>query len=200
MNKLSPAGQPSKDNHQPYQYEYEHPFDNDRLPNFIIVGVMKGGTSAAAFNLNLHPDVFCVTETSKFETMSFHKHNLENSKGGLNAWHKELDFFNYKENFDYGIDIYKTFFQSNCTAVGESSPNYFHFNKQQSRGCLPRMMKTIPNAKIIILLRDPITRAFSHWNMIQKTKPEWGKTHIGKSFYECIVDNPKHNPLLKRSK
>ena len=83
MNKLSPAGQPSKDNHQPYQYEYEHPFDNDRLPNFIIVGVMKGGTSAATFNLNLHPDVFCVTETSKFETMSFHKHNLENSKGSV---------------------------------------------------------------------------------------------------------------------
>ena len=30
-------------------------------PNFIIAGVMKAGTTAAAFNLNKHPDIYMVT-------------------------------------------------------------------------------------------------------------------------------------------
>ena len=61
-------------------------------------------------------------------------------------------------------------------------------------------MKNIPDVKIIILLRDPITRAFSHWNMIQQTNPAWAKDKYGLTFNECTEGMPKYNRLLNRSK
>jgi len=46
-------------------------------PNFIIVGVMKGSTSAAAVNLNMHPDLYCVTPYWKQKVNT--KYNIDNS-------------------------------------------------------------------------------------------------------------------------
>ena len=171
------------------------------LPNFLVVGVMKGGTSAIAVNLPMHPDVWMIDAHKKAEAISLHRLNLKKTKGGLGLFHKEMDFFNYIDNYNLGIDLYKSFFNSNHKAIGEASPNYFCVNEKHYWGCISRMFKHVPNAKIIILLRDPITRAFSHWNMIQTTKPKWGKHLVGLSFYECVtMEGSESSALLKRSK
>jgi len=171
-----------------------------QLPNFLVVGVMKGGTSAAAVNLPVHPDIWMVSAHSKMEVTTTYRYDLDNTAGGLGGFHKEMDFWNYKDNFNKGLDFYSSFFNTKAKAIGESSPNYFHLEEKHHTGCLPRMMKNIPDVKIIILLRDPITRAFSHWNMIQQTKPVWAKDKLGKTFNECTEGKPKYNSLLNRSK
>ena len=169
---------------------------NPKLPNLIIAGVMKGGTTAAAVNLAIHPDIFMVNANSKFEDIDYYDLDISDCKGGLPDPHKELDFFNVKVNYNKGIDFYKNFFSSNNFIRGESSPNYFCLHEYE--GTLQRMVKQIPEAKILIILRDPIQRAYSHWNMIQHYRMKWGKRFHDKSFYDCI-QMKYHNQILKRS-
>ena len=169
---------------------------NPKLPNFIIAGVMKGGTTAAAINLDFHPDIFMVNATSKMEDIDYYDLDISDCKGGLPDPHKELDFFNQKDNYNKGIDFYKHFFSSDKFIRGESSPNYFCLHEYE--GTLQRMAYHIPDAKVLIILRDPIQSAFTHWNMIQYFKMKWCTRFHDKSFYDC-VNMKHHNQILKRS-
>ena len=87
---------------------------NPKLPNLIIAGVMKGGTTAAAINLAMHPDIFMVNATSKFEDIDFYDLDVSNCKGGLPDPHKELDFFNHKENYKKPKKISIKLCYNNC--------------------------------------------------------------------------------------
>ena len=166
-------------------------------PTFIIAGVMKGSTSAAAVNLNMHEDIYCVTGYWKRKVNAFHNVDTTSLRGGLGETNsKELYFFNIDENYDKGLAFYTNYFPLNKKHRGESSPNYFHNNT--SKG-IKRMYKNFPDLKIIILLRDPITRAFSHWNMIQKQNPSWGSRFYGLDFDNSTKRAVSSNNILKRS-
>lgn len=166
-------------------------------PTFLIVGVMKGSTSAAALNLNKHDSVYCVTGYWKRKVNAFHNVDITQLDGGLGEENsKELDFFNIDKNYEKGLDFYTKYFPIGKPYKGESSPNYFHDNPLIST---KRMYECFPNLKIIILLRDPITRTFSHWNMIQKQNPSWGTRFYGLDFENSTKNSPTLNTLLKRS-
>lgn len=166
-------------------------------PTFIIVGVMKGSTSAAALNLNKHNSVYCVTGYWKRKVNAFHSIDITQLDGGLGEENsKELDFFNRDKNYKKGLDFYTKYFPLNKPCRGESSPNYFHNNPLCST---KRMYECFPNLKIIILLRDPITRAFSHWNMIQKQNPSWGTRFYGLDFKNSTKNINNSNNILERS-
>jgi hypothetical protein len=107
-----------------------------RLPNFIIVGAQKGGTSSLYRWLG---------EAASIEVPS----------------KKELHFFD--DNFHRGADWYRSFFggrdgPSDGAITGEASPYYlFH-------PLVPRRVKeTLPQVKLIAVLRDPVQRAVSHY-------------------------------------
>lgn len=177
------------------------------LPNFLVVGVMKGGTSGAAINLNMHPEIYCVTTYWKDKMIKKYNYDTGSFAGGMgNLVNKELDFFNLTANYDKGVDIYKTFFpfpQTPCR--GEASPNYFCLEETHYSGMLSRMSSTLgtDEVKIVVLLRDPITRAYSHWNQIQKEETTWGARFKEKSFNECTVSSSApglNNAILNRSK
>ncbi len=117
------------------------------LPNFMIVGAPKAGTTSLYHYLSQHPEVF-----------------MSNPK--------ELNFFSYEEILEQGLyyddfkidnlDKYKDLFvqAKGKKAIGEASVSYLFYPKT------PRKIKEIiPNAKIIILLREPTSRAFSHYLM-----------------------------------
>jgi len=106
------------------------------LPNLIIIGAMKSGTSSLHYYLDQHPQIAMSTP-------------------------KELDFFIKEINWDRGIDWYKSHFSSNTKILGETSPNYSAF--PQFRDVPERMHSLIPNAKLIYLVRDPIERMLSHY-------------------------------------
>ena len=172
------------------------------LPNFVVVGVMKGSTTAASKNLHKHVDVYCVNPWWKAKINAHYSHNITGLAQGLgHEKSKEMDFFNRWKNYQHGIDFYKTYFPVYRIAMGEASPNYFYCNEAKSSNTLKRMKRHIPDAKIIIILRDPIDRAFSHWNHIQKPNMKFGAQFKGLSFNECTEqwESPENNNIIQRS-
>ena len=173
-------------------------------PNFIIAGVMKAGTTALAYNLNQHHQIYCLTQYWKRRVLNDPAYNyssqLDSWDGNLKVDNKETDFFNLDINYNLpnSFEIYRSFFPRKLKAIGESSPNYFPLDEANNGGAATRIAKDLPEAKIIILLRDPISRAFSHWNHIDVKKPSWGSDYYNKSFDEVV--RLKDNNLLDRSK
>ncbi len=103
------------------------------LPNLITIGTHKGGTSSLHSYLSQHPQI------SMSET-------------------KELHFFS-GVTWKKGLPWYSSMFEPN-QVVGESSVSYTMHNSEQ---VAERMFSTIPNAKLIYVVRDPIARVVSHF-------------------------------------
>jgi len=78
---------------------------------------------------------------------------------------KEVHFFDNESEFQGGVNYKKyhnNFIKSSSSAFiyGEATPAYMFWPP-----AMQRIFQYNPNMKIILLLRNPITRAFSHWNM-----------------------------------
>lgn len=112
-----------------------------KLPDFIIIGAMKSGTTSLHYYLGLHPEIF----VSKEKELNFFIKSNELSSG---TWEK-------------GIDWYKSKFIGNAKIHGETSPNYTVY--PVIKGIPERMHSVIPDAKLIYIVRDPIERIISHY-------------------------------------
>lgn len=106
------------------------------LPNLIIVGGLKCGTTSIHHYLGLHPEI----QMSK---------------------PKELNFFVEELNWDLGLDWYASRFDRRFAVRGESSPHYT--NLPRFRGVPERIREHCPEARLIYMVRDPIKRILSHW-------------------------------------
>jgi hypothetical protein len=106
------------------------------LPNLLILGAQKCGTSGLHYYLGLHPEV----SMSK---------------------PKELNFFIEERNWTRGTDWYKRHFDASATVRGESSPNYTAY--PQHMGVPERMASLVPDARLIYIVRDPLARIAAHW-------------------------------------
>ncbi len=106
------------------------------LPDFIIVGAMKSGTTSLYYYLKAHPQI------------------------GMSSI-KETDFFIEERNYPKGLKWYESQFTGEYKIYGEASPNYTkaHYFK----GVPKRMYDTVPDAKLIYIVRDPIERIISHY-------------------------------------
>jgi len=115
------------------------------LPDFIIIGVQRGGTTSLYKYMTKHPKI-------------------------IPALKKEIHFFDNK--FGKGLSWYESQFMQNpffCllkrkrksedTITGEASPYYIYHPHVPKR-----ISKILPNVKLIAILRNPIERAFSHYN------------------------------------
>jgi hypothetical protein len=106
------------------------------LPNLIIIGGLKCGTTSIHHYLGLHPEI-----------------NMSKPK--------ELNFFVEELNWDLGLDWYRGRFDGNFAVRGESSPHYT--NLPRFTGVAERIREHIPDARLIYMVRDPISRILSHW-------------------------------------
>lgn len=106
------------------------------LPDCIIIGTMKGGTTSLYHYLASHPDV-------------------------VPSAMKETDFFLGKRNFSKGLDWYESQFRGQSTYAFEASPNYT--KRHLFPGVAERMHSVLPAAKLIYVLRDPLQRVLSHY-------------------------------------
>lgn len=109
--------------------------DRRFLPNLVVIGGMKCGTSSLHFYLRKHPQILMSAE-------------------------KELNFFIEEMNWTRGVQWYASHFRE-APVRGEVSPNYTAC--QRFPGVPERMHELVPDAKLIYLVRDPIERAISHW-------------------------------------
>jgi hypothetical protein len=105
------------------------------LPNLIVIGGAKCGTTSLHHYLSVHPDI-CMSHP------------------------KELDFFLEEVGWTRGVTWYETKFPgAEKTIRGEASPHYTRYPIY--RGVPERMRSVIPNAKLIYILRDPMERMIS---------------------------------------
>ena len=91
---------------------------------------------------------------------------------------KELHFFD--ENYSNGMDWYLKFFNRkegiSHLCSGEASPYYFFHPLVPAR-----IFKTFPSMKLILLLRNPVSRAYSQYHHMKR------KGRISLSFEHCIL-------------
>ena len=117
------------------------------LPNLVVIGAAKCGTTSLHEYLDVHPEVSMSRE-------------------------KELNFFVEGKNWERGLDWYESRFSRSATIRGESSPTYsaypFH------AGVPERISRVLPGVKILYLVRDPIDRIVSHYQHRSVRYPEMG--------------------------
>lgn len=130
------------------------------LPDFLVIGTQKGGTTSLFKYLVQHPHV-------------------------AKMFRKEIHYFDL--NFSRGIRWYKSFFPLNASRerhlkmtgqpliAGEATPFYlFH-------PLIPgRVKEILPKIRLIALLRDPVERAFSHYHHLV------GRRRETQSFQEVV--------------
>lgn len=133
---------------------------NDIIVNFLICGTQKGGTTALDGYLREHPQI-CMANS------------------------KEVHFFDNEDLFRRGdpdYSIYHSNFSpaSSHKIIGEATPIYMYW--QDSPG---RIWRYNSNMRLIVLLRNPIERAYSHWNMERYRNAE------SLSFWDAIKNERK---------
>ena len=120
------------------------------LPTFIIAGVPKSGTTSTVEYLKSHPQV-CM---SVVQEPIFFTHVRGNKKrvDGKTPW--------ASGNFDKGLEWYQSLFQAcgDAKAIGEASGLYW--TAEDAPGLIKQY---VPDVKILILLRDPVERMYSHY-------------------------------------
>ena len=120
------------------------------LPNFLICGAQKAGTNSLYYYLEQHPEISLSEK-------------------------KEVHFFCWDFIYNKGIRWYEKHFISDSKVIGEATPYYMFHPKVPKR-----IYETLPNSKLIFILRNPVSRAYSHY---------WHEVSSGwedKSFEEAI--------------
>lgn len=156
-----------------------------KLPDFLIIGAQKGGTTSLFDHLVKHPKI--EMSPNFIDGRFFHYYSQ-----------KEVHFFNSNFFFKKGIRWYKSNFNNNKKLQGEKTPNYISDFRAHER-----MSKVVPDAKLILILRNPIDRAFSAYNHQKQQGVCWDKIiDIQKQDFNEIIslntENLIRTNLIKR--
>lgn len=128
-------------------------------PDFLIIGAKRGSTTSAYFQLLEHPNVLPLFPSARF---------VPKRRDGKGPHY-------FDTNFDQGRRWYLGHFPSRFTrhraarrlgspvVTGESSP-YYLFHPLAAE----RAAAMVPNAKILLWLRDPVIRTYSAWKLQQR--------------------------------
>jgi hypothetical protein len=118
------------------------------LPNFLIIGTQKAGTTALAYHLGKHPQIYIspIKEPGFFD---FENRQPDFSGPGDRELHRFVTT---------DIEAYRQLFQgvNNEIAIGEATTWYLYSPKAPE--CI---YKYVPNVKLIVILRNPVDRAYS---------------------------------------
>jgi hypothetical protein len=136
-------------------------------PNFFVVGAMRGGTTAIASALQAHRQIFFCpikepgffsTDIAQSDYGAWHRKNLLDPVAFLAAPQRERKHLAYVDD----PALYAALFQGadGFPAVGEASTAYLF-----SETAAAAIAAAIPDARIVISLRDPYERAISEYLM-----------------------------------
>ena len=128
-------------------------------PNFLIVGAAKCGTTSLYYYLKQHPDIgFPKLKEPKYFSTIFN--NLPQKGKGDNS----IDDFAI-DNWDTYLSLFENIKDKKCR--GEASPDYLLYH-ENTASVIKEKLGDIP---IIIMLRNPVNRAFSAYsNMIRDNR------------------------------
>jgi len=114
----------------------EPPEVGGALPNLLVIGGLKCGTTSLHHYLGLHPEIAMSRP-------------------------KELNFFCEELNWELGQAWYRSHFEPSSPVRGETSPHYTA--RPRLDGVATRMRELLPDARIVYMVRDPIDRILSHY-------------------------------------
>ncbi len=125
----------------------------DRLPHFVIAGAPKAGTTALHAALATHPQLYLSpVKEPKYYLTDGRPPARDRQRGPGDAhsaqewvWRRE----EYLALFDGAPD---------GAVRGESTPFYLH-----DRAAHGRLVADVPDIKVIVVVRDPVDRAYSNW-------------------------------------
>jgi hypothetical protein len=129
------------------------------MPNFLIIGAAKSGTSAVYAYLRQHPQVFC----------------SERKEPGFFALEGRRATFNgpgdrkYNRNCVTNLERYRELFHKGVgkKAVGEASTVYLY-----SPEAAGRIHGHVPDVKLLVILRNPVERAYSGFRFLVRDRLE----------------------------
>lgn len=130
------------------------------LPDFLIVGASKSGTSSIYHYLRQHPEIFL----SNIQKEGRYFSQMEGNFNGPGDARVDAEITRTLEQ-------YKALFQNynNEKAVGDISPEYLYFHEE----AIPLIKSVLGNnVKIIIILRSPVERAYSGYLHFKRDKRE----------------------------
>lgn len=126
----------------------------NKLPSFILVGSAKCGTSFLLKYLRQHPDIFLPRTNELYFHSGFKDYNGPFDKPYEKKITKTFD--DYKKNFEKAND---------GQIIGEFATDYLYAYENS----IESIKKFIGDPKILIILRNPIDRTFSHYkHMLSK--------------------------------
>ncbi|OGD67955.1 hypothetical protein A2811_00925 [Candidatus Campbellbacteria bacterium RIFCSPHIGHO2_01_FULL_34_10] len=141
--------------------------------DFIGIGVPRSGTTWIHNILKDHPQI-CMSST------------------------KETNFFNDDNEYNKGISYYQEKYYKHCDnnqIRGEFHPGYFNYSNSADR-----IKNNFPNSKVIICLRNPVDRAYSHFSKHElKGKKHLNKfSDITKVIPNIYIDNSTYSSKIKK--
>ncbi len=158
-------------------------------PNFFVIGAARSGTTSLYHYLKQHPQIY-ISPVKEPRFFAF-----KGVADNLDSYYEPSGSDIVKESIT-SFEAYCALFQGvSCEkAIGEASPLYLW----SSKAC-ENIHQTIPDAKLIAILRDPVERAFSHFLLnkesncfaqavqdeLSHVRDGWfsGWRHIARGFY-----------------
>lgn len=137
------------------------------LPNLVVAGVGKSGTTSLFWYLSQHPDI-CASQLKEINYFSALRHGADEPLPSL--------------------DTYSGYF-SHCTGERyrmEASPAYFYGGEQVIRG----LRETLGTPRVLISLRDPVTRLWSAYTFLKSM----GRLDEGMDFEHYVDECERHLP------
>lgn len=135
------------------------------LPSLVIIGAQKAGTTTLFDILVQHPQVIAPRK-------------------------KEISYFSKDEEYAKGIERYWKEFPRYPRTLGrfitlDASPMYLYHEQAPER-----IAKHLPDALCLAILRDPVSRAYSAWNMYRSFKdhPVHGRLYDPRSFEQAVEE------------
>lgn len=134
-----------------------------RLPNFLLIGAAKSGTTTLYEYLCRHPQIYMCTP-------------------------KEPDFFSIDKIYAQGVEWYSALFEDAepDQVCGDASTTYSRL--QQHPQAAARIAQTLPNVKLVYIMRNPVDRAYSfyvHRLKVCRYRPEFA---VPPTFEEAIKE------------
>jgi hypothetical protein len=127
-----------------------------RVPDFLIIGAMKGGTTLLYDALQQHPEIFMplAKEPHFFSVVGREPAAvpLEGARTRMGSWQ------DYTALFDKGTDY---------RVVGEASTSYLY-----TPWVAEEIERRLGDIKIVCILRNPVERAYSHYLWLRRLELE----------------------------
>lgn len=144
------------------------------MPNFLVFGAAKGGTTALYAYLKQHPQIY-LTPFKETKFFAYEGEDVRYGGPGDSEKNKLLvnNLADYQALFDGVRDE---------PAVGEVSPLYLYIPK-----ALERIKHYVPNAQLFAILRNPVDRAYSAFLHLIRDGRE---THT--NFAEALRAEPQY--------